>query len=172
MKTCGIYKITSPTDRIYIGQSVDIETRVRAYKTLKCKSQVKLYASLKKYGWLSHKFEVIHTCEPNELNGLEKYYVDLLTTFNTRHGLNLKDGGGSRSICSDETRIRIGKAKKGRKAVFSDEHRRNLSIAAKKRRYSDKAKKEMSEYRIGMKHTEVTKNKMSVIHKKRWSLIK
>lgn len=30
-KNCGIYKITSPTGRIYIGQAIDIEKRRRGY---------------------------------------------------------------------------------------------------------------------------------------------
>lgn len=29
----GIYKITSPSNRIYIGQSIDIEARWKSYKT-------------------------------------------------------------------------------------------------------------------------------------------
>lgn len=31
-KLIGIYKITSPTDRIYIGQSKDINKRFNSYK--------------------------------------------------------------------------------------------------------------------------------------------
>ena len=52
----GIYKITSPTNKIYIGQSIDIENRFTKYKSLDCKNQVRLYNSLKKYGFDKHKF--------------------------------------------------------------------------------------------------------------------
>jgi hypothetical protein len=34
MKICGIYKITSPSKKVYIGQSVDIITRCNYYKGL------------------------------------------------------------------------------------------------------------------------------------------
>ena len=34
----GIYKITSPTKRIYIGQSINIEKRFKSYEKLNCKS--------------------------------------------------------------------------------------------------------------------------------------
>ena len=72
----GIYKITSPTGRIYIGQSVNIEKRLKSYKALNCKTQTKLYKSLKKYGYKNHLFEIICKCESVELNNKERYYQD------------------------------------------------------------------------------------------------
>jgi predicted GIY-YIG superfamily endonuclease len=42
----GIYKITSPTNKVYIGQSLDIEKRFVNYKGLFCKQQTKLYNCL------------------------------------------------------------------------------------------------------------------------------
>ena len=61
-KIIGIYKITSPTNRIYIGSSNDIYNRWCSYKNLKCKSQTKLYNSLLKYGAENHIFEIIENC--------------------------------------------------------------------------------------------------------------
>ncbi|HEC36627.1 hypothetical protein LCGC14_1312370 [marine sediment metagenome] len=49
-KICGIYKITSPTKKIYIGQSIDINRRKIIYKNILCKLQRKIYNSLKKHG--------------------------------------------------------------------------------------------------------------------------
>jgi group I intron endonuclease len=56
----GIYKINSPSNKVYIGQSWDISSRKSVYKSVKCKGQRKLYESLKKYGWENHSFEVVH----------------------------------------------------------------------------------------------------------------
>jgi hypothetical protein len=42
----GIYKITSPTNKVYIGQSIKINERKRKYKKLDCKNQPKIYNSL------------------------------------------------------------------------------------------------------------------------------
>ncbi len=111
---CGIYKITSPTSRIYIGQSINICNRFLGYKNLKCKSQVLLYNSFIKHGVDSHKFEIIHHCAPSKLNELEKSYIMMYNCFNTKYGLNLKDGGynGSLSIGS---RKMISLSLKGRK---------------------------------------------------------
>jgi group I intron endonuclease len=71
----GIYKITSPTSKIYIGQSTDIEKRWKDYFTLaRCKSQTKLYNSLKNHGYQNHKFEVIEECSENNLLERENYW--------------------------------------------------------------------------------------------------
>ena len=57
----GIYKITSPTNKIYIGQSWDIKNRWKGYKyTKQNKSINKLQSSFIKYGLKNHIFEIIH----------------------------------------------------------------------------------------------------------------
>lgn len=112
-KICGIYKITSPTGKIYIGQSRHILRRWREYKALRLAGQVKLYRSFKKHGVENHAFEILEECAINNLNSLEKYYVDLFSTFNTEHGLNLRDGGGASGLVSNETKIKIGNSTRG-----------------------------------------------------------
>ena len=47
-KNIGIYKITNPKGKVYIGQSININKRWNAYRNLKLKSQTKLLNSLKK----------------------------------------------------------------------------------------------------------------------------
>ena len=46
---CGIYKITSPTGKIYVGLSVNTHKRWSKYKRLECINQRKLYNSFKKH---------------------------------------------------------------------------------------------------------------------------
>ena len=50
MDNSGIYKITNPNGKIYIGQSTNLLMRINAYKNPR-KDQPKIYASLKKYGY-------------------------------------------------------------------------------------------------------------------------
>lgn len=126
MKICGIYKITSPTNKIYIGQSIDIITRWKKYYNLNCKQQPKIYASLKKHGASNHNFEIICQCDKSELNNLEKYYIDLYKTFNTKSGLNLLNGGNLNKF-SEETRLKMSLSKIGKKRIVTKEHRENLS---------------------------------------------
>ncbi len=115
---CGIYKITSPSGKIYIGQSVDCHERFLQHKSnarRRVQKNIKLYNSISKNGWEAHSVEIIRECKKEELNYWEKYYVDLFQTFNTKHGLNLKDGGGNFVKFSDETKKKIGAKSKGRK---------------------------------------------------------
>ena len=144
-KICGIYKITSPSKKVYIGQSIDCLFRKNHYRLLHCKGQQRIYNSIKKHGWDKHKFEILQQCSREELNELEKYYVDLYQTFNSKFGLNLRDGGGAKGktsdetkkrlrelICSDESRKKMSEARKG--CVFTEEHKLNLSSSLKGRK--------------------------------------
>ena len=54
MAVIGIYKITSPSQRIYIGQSINIEKRWKEYSVTKLKSQPKIKNSILKYGIKNH----------------------------------------------------------------------------------------------------------------------
>jgi group I intron endonuclease len=83
----GIYKITSPNNKVYIGQSINIEKRWNDYLKLRfCKGQPKLYYSFKKYGSKNHKFEIIEKCHFEELNIKERYWQDFYNVL--KEGLN------------------------------------------------------------------------------------
>ncbi len=82
----GIYKIESPTGKVYIGQAVDVERRKRTYSKLKCTGQPKLYSSLKKHGFDSHIFEVVEECLEEHLNVRERYWQDFYNVL--EFGLN------------------------------------------------------------------------------------
>lgn len=128
-----IYKITNPKGRVYIGQTVNLWRRFRSYRSLhiSIKSQVKLYKSLTKYGFDNHIFEVLKICTKDQLNLLEKEYIELYSS-TTKRGLNCLGGGKNlytpskqiitkriRSLlgkeCTKETRLKIGIANKGDK---------------------------------------------------------
>ncbi len=84
----GIYKITSPNNRVYIGQSINIEKRFSNYKGLhNCNRQPALFGSFLKHGVNNHKFEIVCECEIHELNDKERYYQDLYSVTNNK-GLN------------------------------------------------------------------------------------
>lgn len=110
----GIYKITSPSNCINIGQSWDIDFRKGCYRRLECKGQVKIYASLKKYGWENHNFEIQEELPADSTQELLdereiywiKYYKDLGYEM-----LNLKEGG-SHGKHSEETKRKMSKSSK------------------------------------------------------------
>lgn len=142
----GIYKITSPSGKIYIGQSVNIEKRIRHYKNKGCLSQPKLQRSFNKYGFEEHNFEVVCKCNIKELNDKERYYQDLYLVL--ENGLNclLTKSNNSKGVVSEETKNKIRIANIGKKAtgetklkmsnarkgiIFSIKHKNNLSISQK-----------------------------------------
>ena len=103
----GIYKIISPSNRIYIGQSIKIEDRIKSYKNLKCKEQPKLYKSLLKYGFENHKIEILIECNESKLNELERHYQEEYDSI--ENGLNCiytktNDRSGK---SSEETKLKI-----------------------------------------------------------------
>jgi|LakMenEpi03Aug12_release.lakeMendotaPanAssembly.Ray.scaffolds.fasta_scaffold410544_2 group I intron endonuclease len=154
----GIYKITSPIGRIYIGQSVDISNRISSYKNLKCKNQTKLYHSLLKYSFENHKFEILEQCEINLLNERERYYQDFYNS-TLRNNLNCKltktnEKSGYLSI---ETKIKIGIGNKGKKV--SAESRKRMSIAKLQMTEETKSKLRLR------KVSEENKQKLSLLNK-------
>ena len=128
----GIYKITSPSGKIYIGQSIDIEKRFKQYKYLKCKGQIILHRSLKKYGVDKHKFEVLCECEISELNDKERYYQELYSSIGLK-GMNcqLVNTFEEKRVFSEKTRMKMSISAK--KKIVTKEHRQNISKAVKKR---------------------------------------
>jgi len=118
----GIYKITSPSGRVYIGQSVNIENRWMHYRTPNNSlGQTRLNASFSKHGVTSHVFEVICECSIGELNALERSYQEQYNVLSSK-GLNCKltSTEDKKSIASEETRYKISKALTGRR--LSKEH--------------------------------------------------
>ena len=82
----GIYKITNPKGRVYIGQSINIERRFKEYKNNLAKGQLLLNRSFLKYGIYRHIFEIILECEKENLNNLERYFQILFNC--VKNGLN------------------------------------------------------------------------------------
>ena len=143
----GIYKITSPTGKIYVGQSIDIQRRFDSYRKLRCKQQPAIYNSFLKYGVDAHIFEIIEECEIKELNYRERHHQELNLVLGS-DGLNCvltshKDKSG---VVSTESRQRMSEAWVFRNG--SEETRLKLSLAWK-----------------GKKHTEESKARMSIIQK-------
>lgn len=85
----GIYKITNPVGKVYIGKSINIGRRYREYKRLKIKKQYKIYNSLLKYGFENHTFEVLEECSVEELSCRECYWISYYDSLNRDTGLNL-----------------------------------------------------------------------------------
>jgi group I intron endonuclease len=126
-----IYKITNPKGSIYIGSTNNIKRRKEDYKYLRCKGQIKIYRSIKKYGFENHKFEIITTCNLENIYFFENYYGLVYNVLDSKH-LNLKlPKSDDRFISvSEETRKKIGLSNKGK--IISDKQKLKMSYNLKK----------------------------------------
>ena len=115
----GIYKITNPKGKVYIGQSVELEKRLNYYKYFNCKGQRKLYNSFKKYGYNNHTFEIITLCYEEQLNEFERDFQEAYDVLSV-NGLNCKltttnDKSGKQS---EETKLKIKKGLLNSKRIY------------------------------------------------------
>ena len=122
----GIYKILSPLNKIYIGQSIDIERRFKEYKKYQQITSIgrKLFNSLQKYGPDNHKFEIVEECNLEQLNEREIHW-GLKFNVLEDNGLNLRLGD-SNGICSEETKNKIGIGNKGKLKPNAGPKRRSI----------------------------------------------
>lgn len=168
-KIIGIYKITSPSSKIYIGQSKDCLYRWKYhYSKLHCKRQRHLYNSLLKYGFNEHVFEIIEQCSLKELNDKEIYWIKNFNSTDKTIGLNIREGGNGK-IFSKETRELMRQNALGNTNMLGKTHsietKQLISESRSGIKLSKETKKKISESRKGYKHTEETKNKLSKANK-------
>ena len=124
----GIYKIISPSGKIYIGKAFDIKRRWNSYYGLhKLIIGPKLYNSLKKYGPKNHIFKVLEECDKKLLEEKEAYYkqqvIDELG-WNFALFCEIFDKGGGPK--SEETKRKIGEGNKGK--IMTEEHKKKLNV--------------------------------------------
>src|SRR5574343_205909 len=125
----GIYKITSPSGKIYIGQSNDIERRFYCYSVINnCDNQIRLKRSLLKYKPENHIFEIIEECSIESLNERERYWKKCNNVLGEK-GLNCKlsNTNAKNALLSDATKTKISKAHKGK--ILSKETKQKMSIS-------------------------------------------
>jgi group I intron endonuclease len=155
-----IYKITSPTGKIYIGQTTRLNDRIAKYKSCShIEEQRMLYNSIKKHSWENHIFEIITEAPYGKLLKLEIQYIKEHNSFHydNPNGMNLTRGG---------------EGSLGRKDTPETIQKRINNIKGKKR--SEQTKQLMSELKKGKPSnhqgkicSEETKQKISTSNKGR-----
>ena len=126
----GIYKLTSPNGKCYIGQSFDLDRRLRGYASGVHAGQRHLHRAVKKYGWKSFKVEILwRTKHPERYRNLnvllDTLEIAWIKKFDcVANGYNLQYGG-SNGLHAEETKQKMSAAHRGK--ALSAEHRLNLS---------------------------------------------
>lgn len=148
----GIYKITSPSGRIYIGQTFYLDRRKRTYSYKQCKSQHRLYNSIEKYGWDAHIFEVIEYCERDLLTLRERHWQEIYDVTGPG-GLNcfLTKTDEKPRVLSQETKDKIGRSSKGR--IQSPEAREKNRISNTGKKHTPESIEKMRLVKKGIKRT-------------------
>lgn len=161
----GIYKITSPSNKVYIGQSVNVENRIKRYKYFVSKNQTKLYFSIQKYGYDKHIFEIIEECKLDSLNERERHYQDIFNCLEDGLNCRLTTTKDKSGIISASSKEKMSVAKLGYKR--SQETKDKISIARKGMKFSEKVKANMkkAQQASNYKHSKETLEKMSSIRK-------
>lgn len=152
----GIYRIVSPSGKVYIGQAVNIKKRLQKYSSGNVKGQRRLYESFKKHGVQSHEFEVLELCDKSVLLNRERYYQDKYDAIGV-NGLNCKltttsDRSGHHS---EQTRLKISMSNKGKRC--SDEAKEKMRAAKIGKKMPEKQRILM----VGRTLSESTKMKIS-----------
>lgn len=128
----GIYKLTYPNNKIYIGQSKDIKRRMyehNNFNRLKNHFNSPCDLAIKKYGKFE-EIEILDLCQTqNELNQKERYWIKFYQSNKKQKGYNLTQGGDA-SVFSGE---------KSPGAVFSNKE----VLDIRKRRFFGQRKKDV-----------------------------
>lgn len=93
----GIYKITNKlNNKVYIGQSIDIEKRWEAHKFYSYNEKTALQLAFKKYGVSNFNFEIIEKCDKEKLNEREQYWIKFYNSYG-ENGYNMNFGGENKN---------------------------------------------------------------------------
>lgn len=154
----------------YIGQTRDLEQRVKFYRLLHCKGQTKIYRSLKKYGFDNFIFEEVSNADSKDnLDELEMYYIR--TWDCVKNGYNIQNGGNGLGKHSEETKKKMSESRKGFRPSQETIEKMRINSTGNKnmlgKRHSDISKKRMSDAHKGKLLSDEHKKRISDAHKGR-----
>jgi len=146
----GIYKITSPGGKIYIGQTTNFTKRKNYYKNGAKPYQVRIYNSLQKHGYDAHSIEFIEECLVENLNVRERYWQDFYEVIG-ENGLNcrLTATNDKSGFLSEEMKVKLSEIRK--KTVISGEWREKFAYDWTGKKHTEDTKRKMSESAKGKK---------------------
>ena len=133
----GVYKITSPTGKIYIGEAVNLQTRCKFYLTPnRIKKQRGIYNSLIKHSVESHTIEVLELCNINQLLIRERYWQEFYDSVNSGLNCFLSQTNKKKKVWSEETKKIMSENSKGINNPFykknhSEESLKKISESSK-----------------------------------------
>lgn len=140
-----IYRIDSPSGKIYIGKTSRFNKRMSYYKKINCGGQTKLFSSLQKHGFDNHVVSILDEFKSDSefANGKEMFWIRSFMSnyckWPEMDGLNLTDGGEGTAGY---------KASEEHKKILSEMHKANPSRGMKGKKVSDHTKGKIIEAMI------------------------
>lgn len=125
-----IYKLTSPSNKCYIGQTINLVERKRAlYNPNKYYSGHRLDNAIKKYGIENFQYEIIIQIVESskeklreKLDELEKFYIEKYDSYNNGYNMTLGGSGSNGCFQTEESKRKISEKAKGRKGSMLGRH--------------------------------------------------
>lgn len=161
-----IYKLTSPSNKCYIGQTINLVERKRTlYNPNKYYSGHRLDNAIKKYGIENFQYEIIIQIVESskeklreKLDELEKFYIEKYDSYNNGYNMTLGGSGSNGGFQTEESKRKISEKAKGRKGSMLGRH----LTEEQKNKISNFAKTRTGEKNpfYGKTHSEETKLKI------------
>ena len=147
----SVYVHTFPNNKRYVGATC--QTLKRRWRDGKGYEGQPVYSAILKYGWGNIKHEILFM----DLNKeeAEKKEIELIAFYKSNdplHGYNI-EAGGSKPKLSEETKMKISKAKQGKYAGSNHWNYGN--------HWSEEVKEKISKAHKGMKMSEEQRQKLS-----------
>ena len=108
---CGIYKFENNINHmIYIGQTIDLESRYKKHlqNISDLQHQEDFYCALREFGIENFSYEILEKFEifnQDVLDALEKYYIDEVYHSLTPNGYNMVPGGSNGAGLSKSKKV-------------------------------------------------------------------
>lgn len=160
----GIYVIYNlVNNKMYIGQSFDVETRLRKHKeSLRRGTHYNdhLQKAFNKYGENSFFFKLVLECKESERDYYEKKFIKDFQTNNREYGYNIEEGGCGHKHKSEETKQKLSDSLKGR--ITNPENHAKLIQTQKREKHPMWIKEftieeAVNDYQKGMTLEEISK---------------
>jgi group I intron endonuclease len=124
-----VYKYTSPSGKVYIGQTYREKGRRKEFRSSRPYSNGFLINNArKKYGPKNFTYEVLYEIISDdgdmirkELDNWEMFYIEKYHSNDRRYGYNMNKGGSGNAGCyySPETRAKMGENSRRRLAIYN-----------------------------------------------------
>lgn len=167
----GIYCILCTANgKRYVGQSRNVQRRLQDHLSNLRHGKhynAHLQAAVQKYGIESFETFVLERCEEGMLDIRERAWISYYHCTNPEFGFNRESGGNAQKQISEETRARIGEAR--RKRQISDETRARVSKTMRQKWATPETRAKMLKNHHGRPHTPEARAKMSEALRQRYA---